>query len=95
MAKSIIGSVDIIQTVNGTVKRRVNDSVGNTNSEYVLHRAVYDIRALQLSDDNTVYYCEAVVNTSILLKGDDSITIMLKYGKQLDSYSFIDTSIVT
>ena len=81
IAKSIIGCVDIIWTVNGTIKRRVNDSVGDTNSEYVLHRDVYNITALSLSDDNTVYYCKAVVNRSILLKGNDSITIMLKYGK--------------
>ena len=83
IAKSIIGSVDIIWTVNGTIKRRVNDTVGDTNSEYVLHRDVYKIIPLKLSDDNTVYYCEAVVNTSILLKGNDSITIMLKYGKYI------------
>ena len=81
IAKSIIGSMDIIWTVNGTIKRRVNDSVRNTNSEYVLHRDVYNITALQLSDDNSVYYCEAVVNMSVLLKGNDSITIMLTYGK--------------
>ena len=81
IAKSIIGSVDIIWTVNGTIKRRVNNSVGDIYSEYVLHRDVYNITALQLSDDNTVYHCEAVVNMSILLKGNDSITIILTYGK--------------
>ena len=81
IAKNIIGSVDIIWTVNGTVKKRVNDSDGGINSEYVLHRDVYNITALQLSDDNTVYYCEAMVNNSILLKGNGSITIMLTYGK--------------
>ena len=81
IAKSIVGSVDIIWTVNGTMKRRVNDVVGDISSEYVLHRDIYNITALQLSDDNTVYYCEAVVNMSILLKGNDSITIMLTYGK--------------
>ena len=80
IAKSIIGRVDIIWTVNGTIKRRINYSVGDIYSEYVLYRDVYNKEAL-LSDDNTEYYCEAVVNTSILLKGNDSITIMLKYGK--------------
>ena len=81
IAKSITGIVDIIWTVNGTIKRSFNDSVGDTSLEYVLHRDVYSITALQLSDNNTVYYCEAVVNMSILLKGNDSITIMLTYGK--------------
>ena len=85
MATSVIGSVDITWSVNGTMKRRVNDTVGDTNSEYVLHRDVYNITVLQLSDDNTVYYCEAMVNKSVPLKGNDSITIMLTYGK----YSFI------
>ena len=81
IAKSIIGSVDIIWTVNDTIKRRVNDSVGDMNSEYVLHRDVYNITLLQLSDDNTVYVCEAMVNKSIFLKGNDDITIMLTYRK--------------
>ena len=81
IAKSIIGCVDIIWTVNGTIKRRVNDTVGDANSEYVLHGDVYKIERLKLSDDNTVYFCEAVVNNSILLIGNDSITIMLKYGR--------------
>ena len=81
IAKSIIGIVDIIWTVNGTIKRRVDDSVGDTDSEYVLHRDVYNITALQLSDDNTVYYCEAVVNKSVPLQDNDSITIILTHGK--------------
>ena len=90
IAKSVIGSVDIIWSVNGTIKRRFNGSVGDINSEYPLHRDVYNITALQLSDDNTVYYCEAVVNMSIILEGNDSITIILKYGKWL--YLYQDTS---
>ena len=77
IAKSIIGNVDIIWTVNDTIKRRVNDSVGEMNSEYILHRDVYNIEVLQLSDDNTMYVCEAMVNRSIFLKGNDDITIML------------------
>ena len=82
IVKSIIGSVDITWTVNDTIKRRINDSVGDTNS----YRDVYNITALQLSDDNTVYVCEAVVNMSTLLKDNDSITIMLKYGKCTYTY---------
>ena len=85
IAKSIIGSVDIIWTVNDTIKRRVNDSVGDTSS----YRDVYNITALQLSDDNTVYVCEAVVNMSVLLKDNDSITIMLKYGKCTYMYNLL------
>ena len=85
IVKSINGYVDITWTVNDTIKRRVNDSVGDTNS----YRDVYNITALQLSDDNTVYVCEAVVNMSILLKGNDSITIMLKYGKCTYMYNLL------
>ena len=89
IVKSIIGRVDIIWSVNDTIKRRVNDSVGDTNLEYVLHRDVYNIEVLQLSDDNTVYVCKAMVNMSILLKGNDSITIMLKYGKCTYMYNLL------
>ena len=86
VAKDINGGVDIVWTVNGSVKRRLNDSVGDMNSEYVLHRDVYNIPTLQLSDNNAVYYCEAIINTNTLLSGNDSITISLIFGKLLIPY---------
>ena len=75
VARGIVGSVDIIWTVNGTVKRRVNNTVGDVGSDYMLHRDVYTILVLQMDDNDVVYNCEAVINTSTPLNGSDSITI--------------------
>ena len=93
VAKDINGGVDIVWTVNGSVKRRLNDSVGDMNSEYVLHRDVYNIPTLQLSDNNAVYYCEAIINTNTLLSGNDSITISLIFGKLLFPFPSLCLSI--
>ena len=88
VAKDVVGSVDIIWTVNGTVRRRVNNIVGNTvDAEYVLHRDLYNIPLLQLSDNNTVYYCQAIVNTTTPLSGSDSITLTI--GKLLAVYIYV------
>ena len=86
VAKDINGGVDIVWTVNDSVKRRLNDVVGVMNSEYVLHSDVYNIPTLQLSDNNAVYYCEAIINANTLLSGNDSITISLIFGKLLIPY---------
>ena len=75
VARGIVGSVDIIWMVNGTVKRRVNNTAGDIDSDYMLHRDVYTIPLLQMDDNDAVYNCEAVINTSTPLNGSDSITI--------------------
>ena len=76
LVKGIIGNVNISWTTNGTVKRTMNYAVGDANSVY---RDILNITELQLSDNNTVYYCDAIVTTSILLNG--SANYMLKIGK--------------
>lgn len=73
VARGIISSVDIIWTVNGTVKARANNTMRNMSSQHVLHK--YEITELQLSDDNAMYYCSAVINAYTNMEGSDSITI--------------------
>ena len=91
VAKGIIGSVDIMWIINGTVTRRVKDTIEYISSEYTLHRDVYNIAQLQLSDNNTVYYCMAVTSTHKHVEGNDSITLTI--GKSIVSLSFIPTYI--
>ena len=86
VAKGIIGSVDIMWIINGTVTRRVKDTIEDISSEYTLHRDVYNIAQLQLSDNNTVYYCMAVTSASKHVEGNDSITLTI--GKSIASLSF-------
>ena len=74
VAKGIVGSVDIIWTVNGTVKRRKNNTTGDINS---VHSDILNITELQLDDNNTVYYCEAIVNTRTVLNGNAEYTLII------------------
>ena len=61
VVKGIKSDVEIIWTVNGTVERNytVDNTAWDTNSQYV---DIYNITELQLSDNNSVYYCKAVIN---------------------------------
>ena len=74
VTKGIVGNVDILWTKNGTVIRTMNYTVGNANSTY---RDILNITELQLSDNNTVYYCDATVNTSITLNGSANYTLQI------------------
>ena len=75
VAKGIVGSVDIIWTVNGTVRRRNNNNtMGDINS---VHSDILNITELQLDDNNTVYYCEAIVNTRTVLNGNAEYTLII------------------
>ena len=84
VAKGIVGNVEIIWKVNGTVKRRVTDTVAVIDSQYVLHRDVYSIPPLHTSDNNTVYCCKAVIDAGEQLESNSSITLTI--GKCIHSY---------
>ena len=58
-----ISNVDIMWIVKDTEKRNhtVNYTEWDMNPHYV---GIYTITELQLSDNNTVYYCKAVVNAN-------------------------------
>ena len=77
VTKGIIGNVVITWLVNGTVKRRVTDTVEANDSEYVLHRDVYNIPHLHASNNNTVYCCKAVINARDNPESNSSITLTI------------------
>ena len=84
VAKGIKSSVDIIWTVNGIVERNytVDHTVWDTKSQYV---DVYNIVELQLSDNNTVYYCKAVINAHTYAESNVTID-SVAFGKYIFSY---------
>ena len=80
VARGVTSSVDIIWMVNGAddIRRRVNSQnrdvykikLTNGTTQY---RDVYNITELKLTDNNTEYYCKAVIND---MKDDnDSVTV--------------------
>ena len=74
VARGVTGNVDITWKVNDAT-HTVNSTVTDMNSQYALHRVVYNIPSLQMSDNNTVYSCEALINMTAALKANNSITL--------------------
>ena len=70
--KGIIGSVTIIWTTNGTMKSTRNYALGDILS----FSENLTISELKLSDNNTVYYCEAMI-TSVPLNSSDNYTLTI------------------
>ena len=76
VAEGIIGSVDILWSTNGSMIRAVKYKV-----KHSVYRDILNITRLQLSHNNTVYYCNATVTTSVMLNGSANYTLQI--GKQL------------
>jgi len=79
LARGIVGNVVISWKVNNTTK---NVTIEEISPEQLLYTDYHQTSPLGLSHNNTVYYCEAVVNNSTLLTNSDSIII----GKQAGEY---------
>ena len=86
VTEGIIGSVDIIWKTNGTTKQRMNNTTRDMNS---VHTDIFNISIVQLSDNNTVYHCEAVVNTITSLNGSGNFKLVL--GEELAVYKTVIT----
>ena len=81
-------NVDIIMwRVNDTVTNHTvvymmnNNTAIDMNSQHEPHRVVYNIPSLQMSDDNTVYCCEAKINIHMMTTACMRISITLTVGK--------------
>ena len=72
VAKGIIGSVAIRWITNDTVKSTKTYTLGDIN----LFSENLTISELKLSDNNTVYYCEAII-TSVPLNSIDNYTLTI------------------
>ena len=76
--RGIIGSVNITWSINGTAQNRSNNYTVDMTSDSIIYSDVLDIPELQMTHNNTVYSCEATVNTSIPLRGNDSWTLTIR-----------------
>jgi len=75
VAKGITGSVDIVWTAVDGIVKTANNTMPYMNSLYLLYRDIYNIPLLQLSDNNTEYYCNAVINEATL--ANDSYKLII------------------
>ena len=73
MVSGINGSVDIVWMKDNAEIKRVNNIVGHpiNNGTLLLHTSSYKIRQLQMNDNNAIYHCQAVINTSPLVNNSD------------------------
>ena len=73
--RGITSRVDIIWTSFGTMLRRINDSSQITMSSSVGYTDSYTIQRLCLVEQNEVYQCEVVINTSPPVMATGSVTL--------------------
>ena len=75
--KGINGSMDIIWTTDDGEVLTENDAAGRpvNNTGLVLYTSLYNITMLQMIDDNTTYYCHAVINASPSVNNLDNYTL--------------------
>ena len=77
VVKGINSSVDIIWIKDDTEVLRENDTVGYpvNGRKLLLYTSYYNITLLQMSDNDTVYNCQAVINTNPLKKNSMNYTL--------------------
>ena len=70
--RGINGTVDFMWSSNGTVLRRTNGTAIDNSVEYT---DSYTISQLNITDDGRVIQCEVVINASLAVMANDSITL--------------------
>ena len=78
IVSDIIGSVEITWAINGTAQNRSSNYTVDMTSDSIIYSDVLDIPELQMTHNNTVYSCEATINTSTPLRGNDSWTLTIR-----------------
>ena len=78
LARGIVGNVVISWKANNTANKVTIEEI---SPEQLLYTDYYETVPLELSHNNTVYHCEAVVNNSTLLTNSTSIIISKQTGE--------------
>ena len=73
--KGITSRVDIVWSSNGTVLRRINDTIATTMDNSLVYTDSYNISQLSTTDDGRVIQCEVVINASPPVMATDNITL--------------------
>ena len=74
--RGIDSRVDIVWTRDGVELERINDISSNFSSpEVVVYTIIYTIPLLGTYDDDVVYECEVIINSSPLLEIAQNVTL--------------------
>ena len=77
--RGINSRVDIVWTRDSIEVERINDVSSNFSSpEVVVYTNIYTIPLLGTHDDDVVYECEVIINSSQPLRIKDNITLDVK-----------------
>ena len=77
--RGINSRVDIVWTRDSIEVERINDVSSNFSSpEVVVYTNIYTIPLLGTQDDDVVYECEVIINSSQPLRIKDNITLDVK-----------------
>ena len=76
VVKGINSSVDFIwMNDDGEILREINTVEYQENSTRLIYTSYYNISLLETTDDDTMYICEAVINTNSAVNNSDSYTL--------------------
>ena len=73
--RGITSRVDIVWSSNGTVLRRINDTIATTMDNSLVYTDSYNISQLSTTDDGRVIQCEVMINTSPPIMVSDNLTL--------------------
>jgi len=74
--RGITSTVDIIWSSDGTeLKRMEGVNVSSITDNSVVYTDTYNISQLSTTDDGREYQCDVVINTSLLVMANDSVTL--------------------
>ena len=77
--RGINSRVDIVWTRDGVEFERINDVSSNFSSpEVAVYTNIYTIPLLGTYDDDVVYECEVIINSSPLFRTKDNVTLDVK-----------------
>ena len=77
IATGIYSSVNIIWKISDVEKRKIAVAGSSFHNISMTSLVYTDFLSVQLTDNNTVYYCQAVINASSSVSASDNLT--LKY----------------
>ena len=73
--RGITSRVDIVWSSDGTVLRRINDTIATTVDNSLVYTDSYTISQLSTADDGRVIHCEVEINTNPSIVTSDDITL--------------------
>ena len=75
--RGIHSSVDIVWTKDDKIIEQNNAVMNQSiyNGTLMLHTSIYNISVLEMTDDNSTYQCQGVINTNPSVKNSNNYTL--------------------